>query len=285
MGNPTPPPSSAPRRPPQEPDVLHLRCIRRNQAGAVKSFSALLSEFVERVGIPDADLARRMGVSRQTVFRWREGATRAPRRREDILRLASLLRLNSGERDDLLLAAGFPPEAEAPIRPTPSPDRADDHADAEPARQSGSGPLPQRQPSRFIPVCRPYAADPPQSVATRRCADLLDAAAHRGDLGLADDDFAAGRGRAVEIDQSQRFLAKSWSWLASLPITVGLRRASMWPAAYERHLGRPSRPQGWKISEWSCGPRQSGTRMRLRRVLSYLARPWWSGGSMTVGGS
>ena len=115
----------------------------------MKSFSALLSEFVERVGIPDADLARRMGVSRQTVFRWREGTTRAPRRREDILSLASLLRLSPGERDDLLLAAGFAPEAEAAIRPTPSADLADDHAHAEPARLSGTSAL-QGHPSGAI---------------------------------------------------------------------------------------------------------------------------------------
>lgn len=116
----------------------------------MKSFSALLSEFVERVGIPDADLARRMGVSRQTVFRWREGTTRAPRRREDILTLASLLRLDPRERDDLLLSAGFAPEAEAFGLPAPSADLAGDHPPAESERPSGAGPL-RGRPARSVP--------------------------------------------------------------------------------------------------------------------------------------
>jgi tetratricopeptide (TPR) repeat protein/transcriptional regulator with XRE-family HTH domain len=106
----------------------------------VKSFSALLSEFVERAGIPDADLARRMGVSRQTVFRWREGTTRAPRRREDMLTLASLLRLDPEERDVLLLSAGFAPVSEgaAPLGPP-----------GEHPRSSAIGP-PQTQRSRSL---------------------------------------------------------------------------------------------------------------------------------------
>jgi tetratricopeptide (TPR) repeat protein len=77
----------------------------------MKSFSEQLSEYVLRVGVSDAELARRLGVSRQTVFRWREGLTRRPRRREDVLEISSRLRLSPAERDALLLAAGFPPQA------------------------------------------------------------------------------------------------------------------------------------------------------------------------------
>jgi DNA-binding XRE family transcriptional regulator len=39
----------------------------------VESFSQLVSDFVNRAGVADAELARRLGVSRQTVFRWRQG--------------------------------------------------------------------------------------------------------------------------------------------------------------------------------------------------------------------
>jgi len=92
----------------------------------VRTFASLLSEFVERAGIPDADLARRMGVSRQTVFRWREGTTRAPRRREDILSLARWLRLDTREREELLLSAGFAPEGVPVALPSHSAEQADD---------------------------------------------------------------------------------------------------------------------------------------------------------------
>lgn len=83
----------------------------------MKSFSEQLSEYVQRVGVSDAELARRLGVSRQTVFRWREGLTQGPRRREDVLRITSHLRLSPAERDGLLLAAGFAPEG----APSPQP--------------------------------------------------------------------------------------------------------------------------------------------------------------------
>jgi tetratricopeptide (TPR) repeat protein/DNA-binding XRE family transcriptional regulator len=76
----------------------------------MESFSQLLNQFVQRSGISDAELARAVGVSRQTIFRWREGQTGRPRQREDILVMARKLRLAPEERDLLLLAAGFQPE-------------------------------------------------------------------------------------------------------------------------------------------------------------------------------
>ena len=79
----------------------------------MKSFDKLLSEHIDRTGVSDAELARRLGVSRQTVFRWREGITQRPRNRNDVTELAGKLRLSSQELDELLLAAGFPPEAQS----------------------------------------------------------------------------------------------------------------------------------------------------------------------------
>ena len=75
----------------------------------MKSFGELLSEYINQTGVSDAELARRLGISRQTVFRWREGLTQRPRRRQDVLRMAEMLRLSPPERDQLLLAGGFPP--------------------------------------------------------------------------------------------------------------------------------------------------------------------------------
>lgn len=80
----------------------------------MRTFSELLREHVARAGVPDAELARAVGVQRQTVFRWKEGLVARPRSAEDVLRLSAKLRLTPAERDELLLAAGFPP-VEMPV--------------------------------------------------------------------------------------------------------------------------------------------------------------------------
>lgn len=81
------------------------------------TFGELLAKYMNRAGISDSELARTIGVQRQTIFRWKEGLVARPRVREDVLRCASKLRLTHVERDQLLLAAGFPPE----ILPAPAP--------------------------------------------------------------------------------------------------------------------------------------------------------------------
>lgn len=80
----------------------------------MKSFSELLAEYMNRTGISDSELARTLGVRRQTIFRWKEGMVERPRHREDVLLCASKLRLSPEERDGLLLAAGFSPETVVP---------------------------------------------------------------------------------------------------------------------------------------------------------------------------
>lgn len=77
----------------------------------MQSFAELLTEYMVRTGISDSELARTLGVRRQTIFRWKEGLVEKPRYREDILKVAGRLLLTAEERDKLLLAAGFPPEA------------------------------------------------------------------------------------------------------------------------------------------------------------------------------
>ena len=74
------------------------------------TFAELLTLYMERTGIGDAELARRIPVSRPTLIRWREGVTTRPRYREDVARCAELLRLTPEERDEFLMAAGFSPE-------------------------------------------------------------------------------------------------------------------------------------------------------------------------------
>ncbi len=77
----------------------------------MQTFAELLTEFTSRTGIGDAELARRIPVSRLTLVRWKEGVTERPRYREDVLRVAEILRLTDEERDLLLVAGGFAPES------------------------------------------------------------------------------------------------------------------------------------------------------------------------------
>lgn len=74
------------------------------------TFAQLLCQYMERSGISDAELARSVGVRRQTIFRWKQGLVKRPRFREDVLAVAARLRLAPSERDALLLSAGFQPE-------------------------------------------------------------------------------------------------------------------------------------------------------------------------------
>lgn len=80
----------------------------------MRSFSELLQEYITRTGISDAELARAIGVRRQTIFRWKEGTVARPRSRDDVLALSQKLRLSPAERDELLIAAGFHPEGPPP---------------------------------------------------------------------------------------------------------------------------------------------------------------------------
>lgn len=73
------------------------------------TFSQLLKQYMERTGISDAELARSIGVRRQTIFRWKEGIVARPRNQEDVLACAHRLRLSPAEIDALLMAAGFGP--------------------------------------------------------------------------------------------------------------------------------------------------------------------------------
>ncbi|MFN8441833.1 MAG: hypothetical protein U0175_13725 [Caldilineaceae bacterium] len=82
----------------------------------MQSFGELLTEYMKRTGISDSELARSIGVQRQTIFRWKEGSVARPRLREDVLNCAARLRLSAEERDLLLLSAGFPPESPTAVQ-------------------------------------------------------------------------------------------------------------------------------------------------------------------------
>ena len=94
----------------------------------MQTFAELLTLYMERTGIGDAELARRIPVSRPTLIRWKEGVTTRPRYREDVLRCAELLRLTQPETDEFLQAAGFSPETAPALVDADPPDGLEDEA-------------------------------------------------------------------------------------------------------------------------------------------------------------
>lgn len=79
------------------------------------TFAELLTQYMVRTGVSDSEMARAIGVRRQTIFRWKEGLSERPRQRDDVLAGAAKLRLSPEETDALLLAAGFAPIAALPV--------------------------------------------------------------------------------------------------------------------------------------------------------------------------
>ena len=96
------------------------------------TFAELLTLYMERTGVGDTELARRIPVSRPTLVRWREGVTTRPRYREDVVRCAELLRLTPEERDEFLMAAGFSPDTPPDSEETSAIDAAPEEAPPEP---------------------------------------------------------------------------------------------------------------------------------------------------------
>ena len=82
------------------------------------TFPELLNGYMARTGIGDTELSRRIGVSRLTLVRWKEGVTSRPRHRDDVLRCAEELRLTPEERNEFLASAGFAPEEASPTPPS-----------------------------------------------------------------------------------------------------------------------------------------------------------------------
>jgi|GEM_PF-802341 len=83
------------------------------------TFAELLTKHIESAGTTDTRLAKAIGVTRQTIFRWKEGLTERPRNCDDVLACAKQLRLNADETNALLLAAGCQPLnlPKPPIKP------------------------------------------------------------------------------------------------------------------------------------------------------------------------
>lgn len=127
----------------------------------MQSFSELLDTYMRRTGINDSELARTLGISRQTVFRWKQGLVARPRHRDDVLVCARRLRLTSEERDLLLLAAGFAPEV------MPAADASE--LDADSAIRILSGPAsPPASPPASLQADGSVSPQPNASIRRRR---------------------------------------------------------------------------------------------------------------------
>ncbi|MEM7033111.1 MAG: helix-turn-helix domain-containing protein, partial [Chloroflexota bacterium] len=72
----------------------------------METFAQLLTKYMARTGISDVEMARYIGVRRQTISRWKNGEVKRPNNRDDLLRCADKLRLTLEERHQFLLAAG-----------------------------------------------------------------------------------------------------------------------------------------------------------------------------------
>ncbi|MCP4700284.1 MAG: XRE family transcriptional regulator [Gammaproteobacteria bacterium] len=67
-------------------------------------FTNLITKYMERKGISDQHLADKIGLRRESVFRWRNGSIKSPKQ-EKIKECAPVLSLTSEELDELLAAA------------------------------------------------------------------------------------------------------------------------------------------------------------------------------------
>ena len=73
------------------------------------SFAELLITYMGRGGMNNAELAKRIKVRRDILLEWITDDVSLPLERDEVLRCAIQLNLNSEERDELLLAAKFEP--------------------------------------------------------------------------------------------------------------------------------------------------------------------------------
>ncbi len=123
------------------------------------TFAELLTQYMVRTGVSDSEMARAIGVRRQTIFRWKEGLSERPRHREDVLAAAAKLRLSAEETDTFLLAAGFAPIATLPVPSLTAPAATANLPSSSPA----AAPTPVEPPT--APAVAPAPVEPPTAPA------------------------------------------------------------------------------------------------------------------------
>lgn len=81
----------------------------------MNTFAELLDEYMNKAGWADEALADQIGVSKMTVYNWRNGKVQRPVR-DKVLKCAEVLKLMPKQRAELLLAAGHLPETNQPLQ-------------------------------------------------------------------------------------------------------------------------------------------------------------------------
>ncbi|WP_353572236.1 helix-turn-helix transcriptional regulator [Candidatus Albibeggiatoa sp. nov. BB20] len=73
------------------------------------NFAQLLTRYMQQMEVSVTQLAKDLNLRRETLARWSNGKVLHPRLSKDVLRCAVYLGLNTQQRDELLIAAGFAP--------------------------------------------------------------------------------------------------------------------------------------------------------------------------------
>ncbi len=191
----------------------------------MRTFAELLTQYMARTGISDSELARAIGVRRQTVFRWKEGLSEHPRQRDDVLRCAAKLRLTPAETDTLLLAAGFTPTNVSP------PPAAADASAAPPRVTSPLPPAVDANAASPVRLLQPEDADAGDSLVEAASATAVVVPAESDaslSPALADSPSGAAASTVAHTPALDRPRQLRWVWPALAGILALFVVAGVW---------------------------------------------------------
>lgn len=215
------------------------------------TFAELLTRYMTRTGVSDAELARAIGVRRQTIFRWKEGLSERPRRREDVLAAAAKLRLSTEETDTFLLAAGFAPIAALPVPSLTAPAAAANLPSSSPA----AAPAPVEPPAAAAPAAllvQTAAAPPaatPRPVLIPRVALALSALLILALAGVLVQRSQPGS-RAFPTPRPGQMLILLASRVDSTRPAAGAQASLQVQAGLQRELHAARQGAATELAEW-----------------------------------
>lgn len=78
-----------------------------NSSKGSSDFASIAGQFAQASGYNICQIARLAGLPRMTLVNWLDGVTNKPRSWQDIVKLATALKLDTAQTDELLLAAHY----------------------------------------------------------------------------------------------------------------------------------------------------------------------------------